>query len=307
MDLEISIATELGISKNDLIPFDKGLSTRKFRIDVSPEAEQQIRNKFPKASLPLLIRTYCKNTHGEKFRYIAEVERFALRSLKDSTSVVFPKFFGKIQSKHYEANLVTWFDGRPPLDLSTAIRAWASLHQQTKKIDTKNLSIRSHYDIVVEAFQQLNLHFSTYGLNSETDFLDKFLELYKESIGRTDLHLIHGDFHLHNLLEVRDGGIAILDWEFAAVGDPLFDLMYCLFYDFGLQKISVHEFFNQRLHLIESNGIVGLSEENARITVASVLLLMSKWFFDRFEVTQREHNLAKGIIYLRGGLDLCFK
>ena len=41
--------------------------------------------------------------------------------------------------------------------------------------------------------------------------------------------ILHGDYGLHNLLVTQAGGIgAVLDWEIAALGDPLADLGYAL-------------------------------------------------------------------------------
>lgn len=37
-------------------------------------------------------------------------------------------------------------------------------------------------------------------------------------------HLLHGDFHIDNIL-VRDGGLVILDWAKAAMGDPAADMV----------------------------------------------------------------------------------
>ncbi len=41
--------------------------------------------------------------------------------------------------------------------------------------------------------------------------------------------VVHGDYSVHNILTVPDGGIAaILDWEISTLGDPLADLAYAL-------------------------------------------------------------------------------
>jgi aminoglycoside phosphotransferase (APT) family kinase protein len=57
------------------------------------------------------------------------------------------------------------------------------------------------------------------------------------------LKLLHGDFWPENLLWQNDAVVAILDWEDAAVGDPLSDVACCrveLRYKFG--RVSMQQF-----------------------------------------------------------------
>ena len=42
--------------------------------------------------------------------------------------------------------------------------------------------------------------------------------------------LFHSDLHHSNILQTRQGGLVLIDWEYAAVGDPLYDLACVLAY-----------------------------------------------------------------------------
>ena len=42
--------------------------------------------------------------------------------------------------------------------------------------------------------------------------------------------LFHSDPHHSNLIELEDGRLLLIDWEYAAVGDPLFDVACVLAY-----------------------------------------------------------------------------
>ena len=75
--------------------------------------------------------------------------------------------------------------------------------------------------------------------------------------------LVHGDYGLHNLL-VHDGRIsAVLDWEFAHVGDPRKDLAYAR--PFVEQVMPWAEF------LAEYSGAGGIAGDDAAIRFYSVL------------------------------------
>ncbi|MGV0794999.1 phosphotransferase family protein [Mycolicibacterium sp. XJ1819] len=49
---------------------------------------------------------------------------------------------------------------------------------------------------------------------------------------RQEISLVHGDFHLRNLITAPDGGevLAVLDWELSTLGDPLADVGSLLTY-----------------------------------------------------------------------------
>jgi aminoglycoside phosphotransferase (APT) family kinase protein len=43
-----------------------------------------------------------------------------------------------------------------------------------------------------------------------------------------DLCLVHGEFSLANLMLRSDGGFAVIDWEYAHIGDPRMDFGWCI-------------------------------------------------------------------------------
>lgn len=61
----------------------------------------------------------------------------------------------------------------------------------------------------------------------ELPALDALTEILRQSVPtQTETSLVHGDFHLRNVMTVPGGGRvrAVLDWELATLGDPLADL-----------------------------------------------------------------------------------
>lgn len=57
---------------------------------------------------------------------------------------------------------------------------------------------------------------------STMQIIESFAENFVYPPTRT---LIHGDFHADNILQTTSS-VAIIDWEYAALGEPLFDLAY---------------------------------------------------------------------------------
>jgi aminoglycoside phosphotransferase (APT) family kinase protein len=50
-------------------------------------------------------------------------------------------------------------------------------------------------------------------------------QLHAAMPAQRELTLVHGDFHLHNVIATHDGDVtSILDWELCTLGDPLADL-----------------------------------------------------------------------------------
>jgi len=67
----------------------------------------------------------------------------------------------------------------------------------------------------------------------ELPALDRLTERLQAAIpAQQDLTLVHGDFHLRNVITSRDGAAvrAVLDWELSTLGDPLADVGTLLAY-----------------------------------------------------------------------------
>ncbi|PTR37507.1 aminoglycoside phosphotransferase (APT) family kinase protein [Rhodococcus sp. OK611] len=63
--------------------------------------------------------------------------------------------------------------------------------------------------------------------------IDELAALLTRSIpAQTELTLVHGDFHLSNVITARDDGrvVAVVDWELCTLGDPLADVGALLAY-----------------------------------------------------------------------------
>jgi RimJ/RimL family protein N-acetyltransferase len=126
-----------------------------------------------------------------------------------------------------EKVLLTTFDGKSILEVN-----------EKKMMEIANILSRIH-QIQVEEIG--NIHLPTY------DFIDYFFpgvrehpDIYNALISLVQLsqikqeHIIHGDFHLGNILE-ENGRYTIIDWTNAQLGDSRYDFVWAL----TLKKIYI--------------------------------------------------------------------
>ncbi|WP_332262425.1 phosphotransferase family protein [Paenibacillus sp. GSMTC-2017] len=131
--------------------------------------------------------------------------------------------------------LLTSFDGPSitKLDkkkLHELVRILLQVHEfPVKEIDTE---IVKQYDFVDYFYSRAEEHLDIY---------ERLIELISKA-NLTYNHLIHGDFHLANVVE-SDGKLSIIDWTNGQLGDPRFDIAWSLLIMkiyFGERKAGVY-------------------------------------------------------------------
>ena len=99
--------------------------------------------------------------------------------------------------------------------------------------------------------------------------------------------LLHGDFWQGNILWIKDEISGVLDWEYAAIGDPVSDLAVAsleLKYDYG--KRGVDRF----LDLYSKN----FSIDQSRLSLWLIYVSASTLFFiDEWNLEKARKNLMK--------------
>ncbi|TCP29072.1 phosphotransferase family enzyme [Scopulibacillus darangshiensis] len=125
--------------------------------------------------------------------------------------------------------LLTTFDGTPVLKVNekkmTEIATILSRihHMHVKEIGKIQLP---RYDFVDYFFP---------GVRENPDIFHALNALVQTTQIKQE-HVIHGDFHLQNILE-KDGGYTVIDWKNGQLGDPRYDFAWSL----TLKKIYVSE------------------------------------------------------------------
>ncbi len=288
-----------------LTPLNKGLSTLKYTYIVDKDdlrrfsSMGQIEQKDIEIGQKLLLRIYSASTHGERFYDFAIREQTALDWLEKQhfDKIQVPKFIGVVKTIKYHANIVTWVEGSSTCDMETLFDVWNFMDKHFIVTNPPPLPI--HHDIIKESvFELKEFLMSTNFFSSNTKKLVSELDV--NDLYPPPTHVIHGDFHRYNL--IYNVPIGIIDWEYASLGDPWFDLIYELLYGFSLQSsLPIDEFLDNQLAKLNVT-----IPDNERILINSIMVLvvMAQWFFSRYKKTKREHNLQKGSRCLDGMLKL---
>ncbi len=241
MNIE-EICETIGISGFKLI--NRGLSTTKLKVD------------------DRLYRIH--NDHDRAVR-----ERTALRLLSDiECDIEFPELLEFHNLHGIEVNVVRWIHGR------TAKRGEFQhlLHSLKTCLEELPRSDLPLHSILVENYLKIDRWDTgaqedpraedVFSINSET------WDLYRSLGTSEDSAVVHGDLHRMNILKTGDGH-GVIDWEFAAWGNPDFDIAY--FYAYSLKT---PDFVN-------------------RVESARALLVMSIWF-QRRALTKLEEGQGVG-------------
>lgn len=129
--------------------------------------------------------------------------------------------------------LLTTFDGTPVLNVNkkrmTDIAAILSSIHQTRVEEIGNLHLPK-YDFIDYFFP---------GASEHADLQHALLSLVR-IIPIKQERIIHGDFHLRNILEAN-GRYTVIDWTNGQLGDPRYDFAWSLL----LQKMYVSERYAQ--------------------------------------------------------------
>ncbi len=305
MDFRAILAAQLEIPPNKLVLLNKGLSTQKYLVQDLGQIDNL--NSLAYLESPVLLRVYTRQSHGKTFLDVAKREMWVLENMVENAEVVYPRFIGQIVGEDYIANAVSWLEGKVPNNLDVAVNAWLRFKDSAKSFPVDSTHLPDHWKIVSHSFENLISLLGNMGLTKEKEQVEQIREKFIRKQHLVNACLIHGDFHLYNLIECEDGRIGIIDWEYVTIGNPFFDLLYSILYDYGLQNQTVQSFFVKRLEFASNHGVSGLDAQKLKYLGAIIFLLMAVWFFQRYGKTKREHNLQKGLVYLRGGLDLVFR
>ncbi|MFV0278238.1 MAG: phosphotransferase family protein [Parahaliea sp.] len=107
-----------------------------------------------------------------------------------------------------------------------AVRALARLLAQIHNVTAGDMELAQRFDDG-ELFFQLRLEPYLHGAAVGNPDLRTALEAIAAETARTRLALVHGDVSPKNIM-VGQGRIVLLDAECACIGDPAFDLAFCL-------------------------------------------------------------------------------
>ena len=97
--------------------------------------------------------------------------------------------------------------------------------------------------------------------------------------------LIHGDFVRYNM-KVRDDKLALIDWEFARIGLPLFDLFHFVFQDqIQIKKRktanAIKEVFSKQNLKLYKDYLLNLDIQDNRIKSLFILYLFDNLLFEK--------------------------
>jgi RIO-like serine/threonine protein kinase len=122
--------------------------------------------------------------------------------------------------------LLTAFDGLPVLKVNKKKMAEiAKILSSIHRMNVENVRLPT-YDFIDYFFPQIQEHQDLH--NAVTSLI--------EQIQLTQEHLIHGDFHLANIIE-KNNRYTVIDWTNAQLGDPRYDFAWSLI----LKKIYISE------------------------------------------------------------------
>lgn len=90
-----------------------------------------------------------------------------------------------------------------------------------------------------------------------------------------ELGLVHGEFSLANLMLAPDGGISVIDWEYAHIGDPRMDVGWCI----QRHRKEPPDVLGEHLDRVCSRyrELTGMSEEQMNPDVVSYFVILSGW------------------------------
>jgi thiamine kinase-like enzyme len=310
---------ELDLS--ELQHIDKGLSTVKF-LDNNSKT---------------LHRVYLDNREDSHIRYQQEISSLSLINKLSSEKPMilgYPTIFGNGILNGGRYTSIKWMKGEVPKNLSkdALFSIWLEMNQDLSNLDLEllikqnNINSLIHSDVLdqyINSVKPLND-----GLLKEvTDFEEyrlfiDFCQSFETKLP-SDLKLIHGDFHPNNILISQNSNIelnqfnseyelsisehpnenltiSIIDWEYGALGTPIYDLAYLICYDIGRynnQPKDLSNYFKTWWDIIKSNtsSISSKSELNYWISVSTIT--MAVWFYKRYMIRGTKHNLSSCFQY----------
>ena len=170
--------------------------------------------------------------------------------------------------------LLTTFDGMPVLEVN-----------EKKIIEMANVLSKIH-QIQVEEIGNIRLpkyDFIDYffpGVREHSDVYSALISLV-QTIQIKQEHIIHGDFHVSNILEGNDR-LTVIDWTNGQLGDPRYDFAWSL----TLLKIYVSERY---AYVFRSAYLLGNDIQQEELEIFEALACL------RWIVLNRSNGVPKGL------------
>ncbi|HET7628239.1 MAG TPA: aminoglycoside phosphotransferase family protein [Bacillales bacterium] len=181
-----------------LAPLDAGLEAEVMKVDV--EGARFVLKIWNKGSKPDVWFQYC-----------------LLQTLNES-GIAVSKSYGYGYDEAGNAVLLTSFDGVPIED--DVEGALVKLAEILAKIHA--FPVASCKDFSLPRYDFIDYFYPQHERFSD---LNRVLEQLVNSAKIKQTSLIHGDFHLNNVLE-KDGRFTVIDWTNGQLGDPRYDLAW---------------------------------------------------------------------------------
>ena len=176
--------------------------------------------------------------------------------------------------------LLTTFDGMPVLNVNekkmTEIANILSKIHEIHVKEIRNIQLPK-YDFIDYFFPEVREHADIYNV----------LILIFQTIDIKQEHIIHGDYHIRNIMENNDR-YTVIDWTNGQLGDPRYDFAWSL----TLLKIYVSERYAYAFHsaYLEENDI-----QPKELEVFEALAILRWLLLDRSEGVPKGTNTIKKI------------
>ncbi len=291
-EISNTLISHLSVTPRQITRLDSGLSVLKFTVSSDSNT------KF-------VIRLYPPDRNSYFKR-----ERAAYEYFSNKKSNLVPKYYGNFKIASYQSIILKYVDEpkiKPTIELAEAYKVWLSLKELSKNnFNRSNFSL--HSEVIIETLGKIHQILTERDLHSVDPIFDfKFKNSMGLSIERwlnlnlysTNHTLIHGDFYPENILfEEETNSFKIIDWEYASLGDPNFDLCYFMLYSLGKSKFSDPiEHVKDKLHSLNDSRI---DQEKVTKWTELVLLLMVSWFISAFYRTNDIKFIKIAAPYFRG-------
>ncbi|MCY3412292.1 MAG: aminoglycoside phosphotransferase family protein [Candidatus Heimdallarchaeota archaeon] len=199
-------------------------SKAKYYVDNYEDVQAHLHTLYPKSEIVRFTQGLSKvkfhdKTRNVLYRLFTSEEIFNKEVSILSTVVIplisIPELVETFQISDFFILGRKWIQMDHHTSLEYGIDCWSKF----QAVET-SLKLPTHQSLVMQTIKVYRNGFM------KNDRLDSLLEEFSwpESPNR----LIHGDFHLGNILISDD--YYIIDWEFACMGDPLYDLAYLIVY-----------------------------------------------------------------------------
>jgi len=165
-----------------------------------------------------------------------------------------------------------WIPGQVLSNLDNILSIWSNWKEFTSELTLD----RSHQELVTNFFSSYH--------GGLRPLIDNLLNNWPVAPSQ----LIHGDFHRENIIHTEidnEDAFVLIDFEFACMGDPHFDLIYCMVYDlilfiYSSQTSAIHavDLFESRYRSILNQVPHDIPLEKFWLTLS--FLINAVWFIN---------------------------